>query len=82
MTAILCLKNPNESWDLVQYIVYLSCCFLGGFKVGVFPGVFLLSRWRLSGLPVDSAILFGPGLSAIIINVFIVNYVKFINDNL
>jgi hypothetical protein len=38
----------------------------GGFKDGVFPGVFLLSRARLSGFPVDLAILFGPGLSAII----------------
>jgi hypothetical protein len=38
----------------------------GGFKDGVFPGVSLLSLARLSGFPVDLAILFGPGLSAII----------------
>ena len=38
---------------------------LGGFKDGVFPGVSLLSRWRLSGFPVDVAILFGPGFSGI-----------------
>ncbi|EDM44520.1 hypothetical protein SCB49_13150 [unidentified eubacterium SCB49] len=38
---------------------------LGGFNDGVFPGVLLLSRARLSGFPVDLAILFGPGLSAI-----------------
>lgn len=31
-------------------------------REGVFPGVFLLSRRRLSGLPVDFAIGFGPGL--------------------
>ena len=31
------------------------------------PGVVLLSRWRWSGLPVEVAILFGPGLSAIIL---------------
>jgi len=37
-----------------------------GFTPGVFPGVFLLSRRRWSGLPVDFAIGFGPGLRAII----------------
>ncbi|MHB3832126.1 hypothetical protein ACYBYB_27110, partial [Klebsiella pneumoniae] len=36
-----------------------------GFNLSVFPGVFLLSRWRWSGCPVDSAIRFGPGLRAI-----------------
>lgn len=36
-----------------------------GFSPGVFPGVFLLSRRRWSGFPVESAIGFGPGLSAI-----------------
>ena len=35
------------------------------FKDGVLPGVFLLSRCLLSGLPVDFAFLFGPGLSPI-----------------
>jgi hypothetical protein len=39
----------------------------GGFKDGVFPGVSLLSLARLSGFPVDLAILLGPGLSAIIL---------------
>nr|ACK87018.1 hypothetical protein [Pectobacterium atrosepticum] len=37
-----------------------------GFNLSVFPGVFLLSRWRLSGSPVDSAMRFGPGLRLII----------------
>lgn len=37
-----------------------------GFNPGVFPGVFLLSRLRLSGLPVESAIGFGPSLRAIL----------------
>lgn len=39
-----------------------------GFNEGVFPGVFLLSCWRLSGLPVDFAILFGPGFSDIVLS--------------
>lgn len=39
-------------------------CF-GGFNEGVFPGVSLLSRCRLSGLPVDFAMRFGPGFSVI-----------------
>ena len=37
-----------------------------GFSEGVFPGVCLLSRCRWSGLPVDLAIRFGPGLMPII----------------
>lgn len=40
--------------------------FFGGSKDGVLPGVDLLSRWRWSGLPVEVAILFGPGFSAIL----------------
>lgn len=36
-----------------------------GFKSGLFPCVSLLSRRRLSTSPVDLAIGFGPGLSAI-----------------
>lgn len=39
---------------------------LWGLRVGVFPGVSLLSRRRLSGLPVDLAVGFGPGLIAMI----------------
>jgi hypothetical protein len=35
-----------------------------GLRDGVFPGVVLLSRRRWSGFPVDFAIGFGPGLSA------------------
>jgi len=46
---------------------FFPCCLFGGGKEGVLPGVSLLSLWRLSGLPVDSAILFGPGFSAIIL---------------
>lgn len=37
-----------------------------GFREGVFPGVFLLSRWRRSGFPVEIAIRFGPGFNPII----------------
>jgi hypothetical protein len=33
----------------------------------VLPGVFLLSRLRWSGFPVDFAIGFGPGLRAIVV---------------
>lgn len=43
----------------------LIIVFLGedfdGFNDVVLPGVFLLSCCRLSGFPVDVAILFGPG---------------------
>ena len=50
------------------YIEYTYFLFrFGGFKDGVFPGVSLLSLARLSGFPVDLAILFGPGLSAIVL---------------
>jgi len=42
-----------------------------GFREGVLPGVLLLSLWRLSGLPVDLAILFGPGLSGMIFYVLL-----------
>lgn len=35
----------------------------------VFPGICLLSRWRLLGLPVDFAIRLGPGLIPIVLNV-------------
>jgi hypothetical protein len=50
---------------ILKKTIYLVFLF-GGFNDGVFPGVFLLSRCRWSGLPVDVAILFGPGLSAIV----------------
>ena len=53
---------------------YFPGFFLGGFNEGVLPGVSLLSRWRLSGFPVDSAILLGPGLSAIIFNALIITF--------
>lgn len=46
-----------------RYSPFLCLC---GLSVGVFPGVSLLSRRRLSGLPVDLAVGFGPGLMAII----------------
>jgi hypothetical protein len=45
--------------------IYLELLF-GGFNEGVLPSVFLLSRWRWSGLPVDVAILFGPGFRGIV----------------
>jgi hypothetical protein len=35
--------------------------YLCGFDDGVFPRVFLLSRWQLSGSPIDMAVLFEPG---------------------
>jgi hypothetical protein len=50
---------------LISSLIYFFEDLLG-FNPGVFPGVFLLSRLRLSGLPVESAIGFGPGLRAII----------------
>jgi len=43
----------------------------GGFKDGVLPGVSLLSRCLQSCFPVESAVLFGPGLSAIILKCLI-----------
>jgi hypothetical protein len=51
---------------LISSLIYFFEDLLG-FNPGVFPGVFLLSRLRLSGLPVESAIGFGPGLRAIIV---------------
>ncbi|HLF51262.1 hypothetical protein [Flavobacterium sp.] len=50
------------------FIIYHFFFGTGGFNEGVLPGVSLLSRCRLSGFPVESAILFGPGLSAIILS--------------
>lgn len=47
------------------------CEDLLGFKLGVFLGVFLLSRLRWSGLPVDFAIGFGPGLRATIVILYL-----------
>jgi hypothetical protein len=44
------------------YVLYLED--LLGLRDDVFPGVLLLSRRRWSGFPVDFAIGFGPGLSA------------------
>lgn len=41
-----------------------------GLREGTLPGVDLLSLWRLSGLPVDFAILFGPGLIPITLTIF------------
>lgn len=51
---------------LISSLIYFFEDLLG-FNPGVFPGVFLLSRLRLSGLPVESAIGFGPGLRATIV---------------
>lgn len=54
----------------------------GGFNEDVLPGVSLLSLWRLSGFPVESAILFGPGLSAmmLVLNWLILSNIRKIND--
>ncbi|MBI3133664.1 MAG: hypothetical protein HYZ14_03215 [Bacteroidetes bacterium] len=52
---------------LVVFAIYVNYFFfvdLLGFKPGVLPGVLLLSLRRRSGLPVDGAIGFGPGLMA------------------
>ena len=51
---------------LISSLIYFFEDLLG-FNPGVFPGVFLLSRLRLSSLPVESAIGFGPGLRPIIV---------------
>lgn len=48
--------------DNQSALSHLPGLCLCGFKPGVFPGVSLLSRRRLSGSPVDGAIGFGPGL--------------------
>jgi len=48
---------------MIQHPVYFFK-LLEGFRLGVFPGVFLLSRCRRSGFPVESAILFGLGFKS------------------
>lgn len=50
------------------FIIYHFFFGTGGFNDGVLPGVSLLSRCLRSGCPVESAILLGPGLSAIILS--------------
>ncbi len=50
---------------------FLFCYFFFGaddFNEDVFLGLFLFSRCLRSGFPVESAILYGPGLSAILFN--------------
>lgn len=59
--------------------IYLVLLF-GGFNEGVLPGVFLLSRCRWSGLPVDVAILLGPGLSAIVLGfIYVIKNIIYLN---
>lgn len=41
------------------------------------PGVFLLSLWRRSGFPVLTAILFGPGLIPISVQILAITYSLF-----
>jgi hypothetical protein len=66
--------------DASQHLIIYHFFFgTGGFNEGVLPGVSLLSRCLRSGLPVESAILFGPGLSAIIINFNLLNIKDIIN---
>gem|GEM_PF-4690627 len=48
---------------------------LEGFRLGVFPGVLLLSRCRRSGFPVESAILFGLDFNAIIHLLYLSYYI-------
>ncbi len=53
---------------------------LGGFSDDVLPGVSLLSLALRSGLPVDTAILLGPGFSGIILIFILIifyNYLKY-----
>jgi hypothetical protein len=55
------LFSFNQKKDASQHLlIYYFFLGTGGFNDGVLPGVSLLSRCRLSGLPVDSTILFGP----------------------
>jgi hypothetical protein len=42
---------------------------LGGLSEGVLPGVSLLSLCRLSGFPVESAILLGPGFNPFLVSI-------------
>jgi len=70
---VLAVWNGNEipgkedALIFQGFFIYLPLVCLWGFNEGVFPGVSLLSRWRLSGSPVDSAIFFGPGLIGIVL---------------
>lgn len=57
-----------------KFYFFVCCCFLGGFKDGVFPRLSLLSRCRSSGLPVEIAIHFGPGLSAMVLIINLLYY--------
>ncbi|WP_394906446.1 hypothetical protein [uncultured Mesonia sp.] len=71
--AVMQWKLYLFAWGGIEYIYVLTIhqspfLCLCGLSDGVFPGVFLLSLWRLSGLPVVFAILFGPGLIPIIFN--------------
>jgi hypothetical protein len=56
------LKNVNS-----LYLFYFLLEDFDCFNDGVLPGVVLLSLWRWSVLPVEVAILFGPGFSAILL---------------
>jgi hypothetical protein len=58
------LKHKNFNNVCIQTKVDY---FFEGFKDVVLPGVDLLSLWRWSVLPVEVAILFGPGFSAILL---------------
>ena len=59
----------------ISKIFFFGFVLFEGFKEGVLPGVFLLSRCLLSGIPVESAVLFVPGL--ILISFIIKIYYKF-----
>ena len=50
----------------MTFYLFFDFVDFDGFNDGVFPGVLLLSRWRLSGLPVDLAVLLGPGFNPIV----------------
>jgi hypothetical protein len=54
-------------YKISVYLFYFLGVDFDGFNDGVLPGVLLLSRWRWSGFPVEVAVLFGPGLSAMIL---------------
>jgi hypothetical protein len=62
---------------MINFTIYFFFVLFDGFKLGVFPGVLLLSLRLLSGLPVESAIGFGPGFNGILFYLLS----KFIKNN-
>jgi hypothetical protein len=65
---------------LVCLLILFFVVDFDGFNDGVLPGVLLLSCWRWSGFPVEVAVLFGPGFSAIILLFVFFNLLKIIYE--